>query len=731
MSFLLRTSCISAVILLSTLFGIDYARANFLAITVATEPNDGYQRFIRSAKTFDIATETLGLGQTWKGGDMTGTGGGQKIRLLRDSMEKYKERSDMFVMFVDSYDVVFMNSSDEIVRKFMKTGAKILFSAEYFCWPDRSLADSYPPVGPNEKRFLNSGGFVGYADAVYKLVSHSPVADTDDDQLYYTKLFLDTQVRKELGMKLDTTSDIFIALNGALTEVTVNYKNGLGYLYSVKSGSVPVVAHGNGPIKAEFNSLTNYLGKAWNPVDGCQHCSEERFNLDSLKRDEYPQVLAAIFVEYPTPFLEEFLNKFAALTYPKQRMRVVIHSLSTKQESILTAFKDAHKDKYASLSVLGRSDFPDEHDARNGVLAMCQADPKCDFYFSVDGVVQITDPGLLQKLMGHNRSIVAPLLVRPFKLWSNFWGALSQDGFYARSDDYVDLVERRRKGLWNVPFMSAAYLVQRKHIAKLVGSYEDDVGSDPDMAFARRARDHNIFMFLLNSEEYGHLVDPDGYPTTHLNNDLYSIFTNPLDWEQKYIHENYSRSIDYDTDLSDIAQPCPDVFWVPLMSDRFCQDLINEMEHFGQWSEGKNADPRLEGGYENVPTRDIHMRQVGWEEHWMEVLRKYVHPIQRKVFAGYEDEPSARMNFVVRYKPTEQASLRPHHDASSYTVNMALNRRGIDYQGGGARFIRYNCSVIDTRVGWAMLHPGRVTHLHEGLTTTAGTRYIFITFVNP
>lgn len=36
--------------------------------------------------------------------------------------------------------------------------------------------------------------------------------------------------------------------------------------------------------------------------------------------------------------------------------------------------------------------------------------------------------------------------------------------------------------------------------------------------------------------------------------------------------------------------------------------------------------------------------------------------------------------FVVRYKPDEQPSLRPHHDASTFTINIALNEVGLDYQ---------------------------------------------------
>ncbi|VDP48193.1 unnamed protein product [Soboliphyme baturini] len=159
-------------------------------------------------------------------------------------------------------------------------------------------------------------------------------------------------------------------------------------------------------------------------------------------------------------------------------------------------------------------------------------------------------------------------------------------------------------------------------------------------------------------------------------------------------------------------------------------------------------DNRLTGGYENVPTRDIHMNQVGFERQWLYILDTYIRPVQEIVFVGYyKQPPEAIMNFVVRYHPDEQASLRPHHDASTYTVDMALNQVGVDYevsfqlkdgicvdiysQGGGVRYVRYNCSVVDTIPGWTVLHPGRLTHLHEGLPTKKGVRYILVSFVDP
>jgi hypothetical protein len=50
-------------------------------------------------------------------------------------------------------------------------------------------------VEPTQKRFLNSGGFIGYVTDLYELLTSSKVADDDDDQLFYTKQFLNVLTR--------------------------------------------------------------------------------------------------------------------------------------------------------------------------------------------------------------------------------------------------------------------------------------------------------------------------------------------------------------------------------------------------------------------------------------------------------------------------------------------------------------------------------------------------------
>lgn len=42
------------------------------------------------------------------------------------------------------------------------------------------------------------------------------------------------------------------------------------------------------------------------------------------------------------------------------------------------------------------------------------------------------------------------------------------------------------------------------------------------------------------------------------------------------------------------TQPCPDVYWFPLLSDQMCDELVEEMEHFGQWSGGRHEVGELQ-----------------------------------------------------------------------------------------------------------------------------------------
>ncbi|XP_062335018.1 procollagen-lysine,2-oxoglutarate 5-dioxygenase 2 isoform X2 [Osmerus eperlanus] len=698
-----------------------------LVLTVATHETDGFRRFMQSANYFNYTVKVLGMGEPWKGGDVgRSIGGGQKVRLLKKAMEALADQENLVVLSVDSYDLIFAGGPDEILRKFQQANHKVLFAAEGLVWPDKRLVDKYPSVRSG-KRFLNSGGIMGYAPYVNKVVKQWDLHDNDDDQLFYTKIYLDLSQRNSLNMTLDHKCQIFQNLNGAIDEVLLKFGTERVRVRNSVYDTLPVVVHGNGNTKMYLNYLANYIPNAWNYEKGCGICDHNMVDMSQLK--EYPSVLIGVFIEQPSPFLSEFFQRLLTLDYPKHKLSVFVHNNEVYHERHIQRFWEEHRNVFNGFKVVGPEENLSQGEARNMGMDLCRKDAGCDFYLSIDTDVMLTNRQTLKILIEQNRKIIAPLVTRHGKLWSNFWGALSLDGYYARSEDYIDIVQGKRVGVWNIPYMAHVYLVKGEVLRNEMKERNYFVLEklDPDMALCRNARELGIFMYITNRQEFGRLISTANYNTSHYNSDLWQIFENPVDWKEKYIHPNYTRIFTENF----LEQPCPDVFWFPVMTERACDEIVEEMEHYGSWSGGKHEDKRITGGYETVPTDDIHMKQIGYDKEWLHFIREFISPVTLKVFSGYYTKGYAIMNFVVKYTPGRQAYLRPHHDSSTFTINIALNNKGTDFQGGGCRFHRYNCSIDSPRKGWSFMHPGRLTHLHEGLPTTNGTRYIAISFIDP
>jgi hypothetical protein len=88
---------------------------------------------------------------------------------------------------------------------------------------------------------------------------------------------------------------------------------------------------------------------------------------------------------------------------------------------------------------------------------------------------------------------------------------------------------------------------------------------DADMAFCENLRDLGVFMYVTNRLDFGHLVDPENFETTHLHDELFEIINNQWDWEKRYIHVNYSQAL---AENSTIAQVSDSLFILTL-SDNY------------------------------------------------------------------------------------------------------------------------------------------------------------------
>ncbi|XP_033115227.1 procollagen-lysine,2-oxoglutarate 5-dioxygenase 1-like [Anneissia japonica] len=704
-----------------------------VVFTVATNETDGFLRYWKSCHQHDIKVQVLGMHKKWTGGDIQwGPGGGQKINLFIEALKKYKDESDTIILFTDSYDVIFVAGLKEIIRKFKDLDSNVVFGAENLIWPDKSLRHVYPKV--EGYRFLNSGLIIGYADYIWKSLTYKSIVDAGDDQLFFTKLYLDEKLRSSWKIKLDTEAYIFQNLNGATQDVKVKFLNDASYLHNAKYNTLPSVIHGNGPSKLALNLLGNYLNNHWTLESGCKTCDENTFSLHNVEEEDLPQVLMAIFIEQATPFIAQFFDGVLSLDYPKNKIDLFIHNNEMYHFNHVNNFTRDFAHQYASLKYIQPAIEITEGEARQKGIEYCGA-ISCDYYLSIDSPSQIHNPRLIKILIEQNRTVLAPMFTKYGRLWSNFWGALNEDNYYARSEDYVSIVRRQRLGVFNVPYISSVYII---HGHLLRGSnapsfIEGDKDSDMNLCANMRSRRERRLCLLGNQGDsevdfcydLRERVMLDSNSETRKKLTIISICS---DWERLYLRPDYWDALKED---AEIESPCPDVYRFPLISELYAKHMIEELNAYGQWSNGDNKDPRLDGGYENVPTRDIHMNQIGFEKHWLFLVKNYVAPIQERLYPGYFTKAFAVMNFVVRYKPDEQPFLRPHHDSSTFTLNVALNRRGIDYEGGGCRFLRYNCSVTDSGIGQTLIHPGRLTHYHEGLLTTKGIRYIMVSFVDP
>tara|TARA_Y100000590_G_scaffold470383_1_gene664323 strand:+ start:2486 stop:5830 length:3345 start_codon:yes stop_codon:yes gene_type:complete len=191
---------------------------------------------------------------------------------------------------------------------------------------------------------------------------------------------------------------------------------------------------------------------------------------------------------------------------------------------------------------------------------------------------------------------------------------------------------------------------------------------------------------------------------------------------EKYFHREFIESIQNLSKLT-IDEPITDVLQFPIVNDIFCKELIRECEKYGKWSGATNEDERI--GYENIPSNDIHFTEIKFNEIWETLIKEYIAPIVSYHWGSFRTE-HLNIGFVVKYEHDKFYQLGPHHDSSAYTINIALND---DYEGGEVRFIKKN-KQIKNKKGYALIHPGRITHYHEGLPVTKGTKYVCVSFVN-
>lgn len=395
------------------------------------------------------------------------------------------------------------------------------------------------------------------------------------------------------------------------------------------------------------------------------------------------------------------------LDYPKELLNVTVYS----DRDI------AHGYKHIKTS---------ESDAYKHILIESQG----DYIWTINADYVIQARSILKELLAANKDIVSGLLVRPSSVFSNFWGKLSSTGWYERSDDYLEIIQREKKGAYSVPYITGNILFKAETFKRnpdLTREYHD---YDLDMNICHNLRDQNEKLYILNTELFGYIEE------TNIAKDFGPL----VPWtEETSLHKDFLAFLRaYQADSSNVETDIfkelgPDIWQFPIFTPEFCDHLVAMAEKKDEWSAGAyskkgQVDERI-GAVENHPTQDIHLKQLNLHDFW---LNKVVGVYFKSVLSHLYKYSAKGYNiaFIVKYNEHGQTKLDPHHDASAYTTNIALNTYGEDYTGGGCNFLHKKVECIGNLKGHLILHPGRITHYHEAYPVKTGTRYILVSFNN-
>lgn len=251
---------------------------------------------------------------------------------------------------------------------------------------------------------------------------------------------------------------------------------------------------------------------------------------DVEARSLAPTVVVAFFARNKEYALPWFLGCLDRLDFPKERIALWIrtdHNID-RSADILQQWTDGVRPLYHSINfeIGPGGGYPDERGPTHWsakrmdhVIALRQEAldtarrMSADYLFLLDCDAFLLNPRVLNLLIAQRRTIIAPML-NTTDTYSNFWGAMAPNGYYERSEDYLDIVSGHILGAFPVPMVHSAVLITVNHRimqgiqfspapSNLPARNPDDI-----IQFAISARNAGVNMFILNVEFFGLLPRP-------------------------------------------------------------------------------------------------------------------------------------------------------------------------------------------------------------------------------
>ncbi|KAK3087084.1 hypothetical protein FSP39_001417 [Pinctada imbricata] len=252
----------------------------------------------------------------------------------------------------------------------------------------------------------------------------------------------------------------------------------------------------------------------------------------STDSQQNPFVMIAILVRNKAFILPWFLGHLERLNYPKSRITLWIRSDHNEDSSsaILKQWVSAVRERYNDIDLLTDDSLTDYEEATgpcawtkqrfDRVIALRQEALETarragmDYIFMLDADVILENRNTLKALISSKRTVVGPMLKSSEgDAYSNFWGAMTDMGFYKRSVDYFQILDREKKGVFKCAMVHTAVLIDlRKPVTKRF-SYSHRPKSfngptDDIIIFAQNVKNAGKKMYILNTEYFGIVMNP-------------------------------------------------------------------------------------------------------------------------------------------------------------------------------------------------------------------------------
>ena len=257
-----------------------------------------------------------------------------------------------------------------------------------------------------------------------------------------------------------------------------------------------------------------------------QHAVGPARSLRARLKEPPPRVLLAILAKQKEGALPFYLECIEALDYPKSAIVLYIRTNNNtdRTEHILREWVARIGHLYAGVEFnaedvaqpVERYGVHEWNKVRFQVLKPIRnislhkaLKHGFEFYFVAD-VDNFVRPCTLRELVALNLPIVAPFLraIVPGSYYSNYHAEIDANGYYANCDQYYWVLERRVRGLIEMPVVHCTYLVRADVIPEL--TYEDGSNRYDYVVFSHSARRASIPQYLDNRQVYGYITFEDG-----------------------------------------------------------------------------------------------------------------------------------------------------------------------------------------------------------------------------